>query len=313
MSDPRSAIQFGGPEADPEASEAAGEDHEPSLGEPSLRQTSDGSLVILPVPFERTTSYGQGTAGGPEALLRASHFIELYDEELDRDLSGLEITTAPTCDPAAPDLEQALGEIEREAERHLAAGKFLVTLGGEHSLSLAPVKAAQAVCGELGVVQFDAHADLRDRYEGSPFSHACVMRRILECGVPSLAVGVRAISGPERRLVERRRLPVLWGHELEQAEGRFESLLAGLPERVYLTFDVDFFDPSLLPATGTPEPGGGFWYDTLRLVRRVFERKTVVAMDVVELAPIPGQPASDFVAAKLVMKALAYRSFLPAP
>ncbi len=279
--------------------------------EPALREVADPEIVILPVPYERTTSYGVGTGAGPEAILRASHYIELYDEELDRDLSGLSLATLPPFTPQAVDLGVALGELQAEAYRHLSAGKFLMTLGGEHGLSSAPVKAAQAVCGEIGVVQFDAHSDLRDQYEGSPYSHASVMRRIFDAGIPSLAVGVRAISGPEMALVKEHQIPVIWGHELATAESRFENLLAKLPPTVYVTFDVDFFDPSLVPATGTPEPGGGFWNQTMRLLRMIFERKQVVAMDVVELAPISGQPASDFVVAKLVMKALAYRSFAP--
>jgi agmatinase len=132
------------------------------------------------------------------------------------------------------------------------------------------------------------------------------MRRVVEMGVPTLAVGIRSLSAPEARLVEEKRLPVLWGHELATAAERFPTLLAALPERIYLTFDIDYFDPALVPATGTPEPGGGAWYPTLALLRRLFQEKTVVAMDLVELAPLGGQPASDFLAAKLVYKCLGY-------
>lgn len=266
--------------------------------------------VILPVPYERTTSWGRGTAAGPEALLAASHQVELYDDELDCEPCDQGVATLPPCDPAATDLEQAITEIESAAARHLAAGKFLVTLGGEHTVTLGPARAARRLCpdrtGDLGIVQFDAHADLRDHYEGTPYSHACVMRRLVDEGWPAVAVGIRSLSEPEARLIREGRVAVIRGAELEDAEDRFAELLDGLPERVYLTFDVDFFDPSLLPATGTPEPGGGTWYETLRLLRRLFERKRVVAADVVELAPIAGQPASDFIAAKLVMKILGY-------
>jgi agmatinase len=199
-----------------------------------------------------------------------------------------------------------MGELAAEARRHLAAGKFLVTLGGEHSLTQAPVAAARQVFGEIGVVQFDAHADLREEFEGTPFSHASVMKRVVDLGVPTLAVGIRSLSEPEARLVDERRLPVVWGHEMERAAERFPAMLARLPERVYLTFDVDYFDPALVPATGTPEPGGGTWHPTLALLRQLFRDKTVVAMDVVELAPIGGQPASDFLAAKLIYKCLGY-------
>lgn len=277
-----------------------------------LRRYETSRAVVLPVPFERTVSYGKGTGRGPAAIIRASHFVETWDEELETDCSRRGIATLPPLRPRARDLGKALAEVEGEVTRHLARGKFVVTLGGEHSLSVAPVKAAKRTAegeigsGEIGVVQFDAHADLRDEYEGTPWSHACVMRRIVELGVPTLAVGIRALSEPEAAVVRERSLAVIWGHQLERAERRFASLLDRLPERVYLTFDVDYFDPSLVPATGTPEPGGGLWYPTLDLLRELFRRKRVLAMDVVELAPKPGWPASDFVAAKLVYKCLGY-------
>ncbi|HRC87771.1 MAG TPA: agmatinase, partial [Thermoanaerobaculia bacterium] len=210
-------------------------------------------------------------------------------------------------EPKSSEIAAALDEIEAEARRHLEAGKFLITLGGEHSLTLAPVRASRAVFGEIGVVQFDAHADLRADYQGTPFSHACVMRRIVEEGIPTAAVGLRSLSTPEAQFAAERRLPVLWAYQMEREPGRFAGLLEELPEKVYLTFDIDYFDPSLVPATGTPEPGGGFWYPTLELLKVLFARKQVVAMDVVELAPQEGSPASDFVAAKLIYKCLGYR------
>lgn len=268
---------------------------------------ADAGAVILPVPFERTTTYGKGTCNGPAAILRASRQVELYDEELDDHPCAGGIHTLPPFVPRSADLEKALREIEDAARRPLEDGKFLVTLGGEHSLTLAPVSAARAARGELGVVQFDAHADLRDEYEGTPYNHACVMRRLADHGVPAFAIGLRSLSRPEAELIRSGGQPVIWGHQLESAEERFDAGLEHLPDRVYLTFDLDFFDPSLLPATGTPEPGGGFWTPTMRLLRRLFAAKEVVAMDVVELAPIAGQPASDFTAAKLVYKCLGYR------
>lgn len=262
--------------------------------------------VVLPVPFERTTTYGKGTAHGPAAIVRASQAMELYDEELESEPFEQGIATVPPFLPEAFDMAAALGEIEAEAHRHLALGKFLVVLGGEHSLSLAPVRAARAVHGSIGVVQFDAHADLRESFEGTSFSHASVMKRIVDEGVPTLAVGLRSLSAPEAESIRRHQLPVLWGYQLEQAAEAFAPALASLPQKVYLTFDIDYFDPSLVPATGTPEPGGGRWYPTLALLRALFHTKTVVGMDLVELAPIGGQPASDFLAAKLIYKCLGY-------
>jgi agmatinase len=262
--------------------------------------------VVLPVPFERTTTYGKGTSQGPAAILRASQSMELYDEELECEPFDQGIATVPPFLPESFEMAAALAEIEAEARRHFALGKFLVTLGGEHSLSLAPARAARAVHSAIGVVQFDAHADLREDYEGTSYSHASVMKRIVDDGFPTLAVGIRSLSSPEAKLIHGQQLPVLWGSQLDQAAEAFPQLLAALPQKVYLTFDLDYFDPALVPATGTPEPGGGWWYPTLALLRALFNAKTVVGMDLVELAPLGGQPASDFLAAKLIYKCLAY-------
>ena len=262
-------------------------------------------VVVLPVPFERTTSYARGTADGPAAIVAASQQVELWEEMLRSEPWRMGICTLPPFTPAAEDLGGALAELEAEAHRHLAAGKFLVTLGGEHSLTSPPVRAARTVHGEIGVVQFDAHADLRAEYDGTPWSHASVMRRIHDAGIPALAVGIRALSDEEARLIADRDLPTIWGWELP-APDRFVALLERLPQKVYLTFDVDFFDPSVMAATGTPVPGGGTWYPTLACLRELFRRKTVVAMDVVELMPRPGQHDCDFLAASLVHKCLSY-------
>lgn len=275
---------------------------------PELSSYETSPVVVLPVPFERTTSYGKGTVHGPAAILRASQSMETWDEELGREICEIGIATAAPYLPESFDMAEALAELEAECVRHMERDKFLVTLGGEHSLTIAPIRAARRVFGEIGVVQFDAHADLREEYEGTPYSHASVMHRVLEDGLPALPIGIRSLSGPEAALARDRGLPIVWGSALEGLEGRFVDLLDQLPESIYLTFDLDFFDPSLLPATGTPEPGGGSWWPTLRLLRRLFETKRVVAADVVELAPIGGQPASDFVAAKLVYKMIGYWS-----
>jgi agmatinase len=263
-------------------------------------------VAVLPVPFERTTSYGKGTMGGPAAILRASQAMELYDEELDGEPYLQGIATLPPFLPEAFDMGEGFTELQAEARAHLERGKFLVTLGGEHSLTQAPVRAARAAYGEIGVVQFDAHSDLREEFEGTPYSHASVIKRIVDDGIATLAVGVRSLSAPEARFIRERGLPVIWGHQLDRAEELFPAMLAKLPEKIYLTFDIDYFDPALVPATGTPEPGGGHWYPTLRLLRHLFQTKTVVAMDLIELAPVGGHPASDFLAAKLIYKCLGY-------
>lgn len=266
-------------------------------------------VAILPVPFERTVSYGHGTAAGPAAIVRASQAMELYDEELRCEPAEVGIATLPPFLPEAFELEAAMAELEAECARPLADGKFLLTLGGEHSLSIGPIRAAKRRFGDIGVVQFDAHADLREEYEGTIYSHAAVMRRVHDERLPTLPIGIRSLSSPEAEFAQEAGVPIVWAHELDELEGsRFDRLLDSMPDQIYLTFDVDYFDPSLVPATGTPEPGGGAWQPTLRLLRRLFANKRVVAMDVVELAPIGGQPASDFVVAKLAYKCLGYWS-----
>ncbi|MYJ26960.1 MAG: hypothetical protein F4080_15885 [Holophagales bacterium] len=159
---------------------------------------------------------------------------------------------------------------------------------------------------------FVDHGDLRQTYGGTAWNHACAMSRVLDLRLPTLAVGIRSLTRPEAARIANERLPIIWADQLDalprpELEALFEGLLASLPDMVYLTFDLDFFDPSVLPATGTPEPGGSTWYQALALLRRLFERKQVIAMDVVELAPIPGQPSSDFTAAKLLHKCIGYR------
>jgi agmatinase len=263
-------------------------------------------VVVLPVPFERTVSYGRGTANGPAALIRASQSMELWDEELGCEPAEVGIATVAPFLPEAFGMAEAIEELESECRRHMAARKFLLTLGGEHSLTTAPVRAAKHQFGDIGVVQFDAHADLREEFEGTPYSHASVMRRIAEDGIASLPIGIRSLSKPEAEFAREAKIPIVWASELDQLESRFDQLLALLPEQVYLTFDIDYFDPSLVPCTGTPEPGGGHWWPTLRLLGQLFATKKVVAMDVVELAPVGGHPTSDFVAAKLAYKCLGY-------
>jgi len=279
------------------------------LLEPEASAYETSRVAVLPVPFERTTSYGKGTSAGPAAIIRASQSMELYDEELGAEPSLQGITTLPPFLPEAFDMAEAMAELQAECRVHMEKGKFLVTLGGEHSLSQAPIKAAREVfgtSGEIGVVQFDAHADLREEFEGTPYSHASVMKRVVDAGIPTLAVGIRSLSAPEAEVVRSKSLPVIWGHQLDRAADLFPKLLEKLPETIYLTFDIDYFDPSLVPATGTPEPGGGLWYPTLGLLRHLFATKTVVSMDLIELAPLGHQPASDFLAAKLIYKCLGY-------
>ena len=265
--------------------------------------------LILPVPYEATTSWGAGTRYGPRAILDASHYVELYDNELDAEPCAAGIHTLPSLEltrdgPAAAlaELEEAWGAVYDAAE-----GRFVTMLGGEHSISSAAIRAAAARHPErLSVLQLDAHADLRATHDGSPFSHACAMTRVAD-RADIVAVGVRGVSLEEVEAARARPgVTLIFADEMEGGEGWMDRALDALGPVVYLTFDVDYFDPSLVPSTGTPEPGGGAWYPTLRFLRRVFAERRVVAADVVELAPVPGLRAPDFLVARLVYKLVAY-------
>lgn len=253
---------------------------------------------VIPVPYEASVSYGSGTARGPEALLEASVQLEAWDGHGTPCAEGIWTRPAVDC-RGAP--EQVLARIERATSESLAQGAVPVLLGGEHTVTLGGVRAARAACGEaLGVIQFDAHADLRDAYEGSQYSHACVMRRIVDLGVPLAQFGVRALSLEEVELREARRIPHWDAETLAAQHQLLPELPPDFPARVYLTFDIDALDPGLMPATGTPEPGGLGWWQTMALLRALLAGRELVGFDVVELAPIPGNHAASFTAARLV-------------
>jgi len=274
----------------------------------------DGSdVVVLPIPYESTVSYQGGTKAGPAAIIEASRYIELYDQELDAE-PGPEIgvCTLPALHLTSAGPEAAVRELREayDAILEAAGGRLVIGLGGEHSITSAPVLAHAARMPEgqrLSVLQFDAHGDLRMEYEGSPYSHAAVMARCID-EVDLVQVGIRAITVEERQLIrERDSITTIFADEMWRDDAWIDRAMAALGDRVFVTFDVDYFDPSLMPATGTPEPGGPAWYPTMQLLRRVFTEKKVVGVDVVELAPIGGNAAPDFVVAKLVYKMVGYR------
>lgn len=272
----------------------------------------DAGVVILPVPYEATVSYQGGTKRGPDAIIEASRYIELYDQELDDEPAEIGIATLPALHLTGAGPEAAVRELREAFDTVLDAAedRFVIALGGEHSITSAPVLAhadrVKAKGGRLSVLQFDAHSDLRLEYEGSPYSHAAVMSRCMD-DVDIVAVGIRALTSDERQLIrERDSITTVFAEEMWENDGWIDRAMDALGDTVYITFDVDYFDPSLIPATGTPEPGGPAWYPTLRLLRRVFAEKTVVGADVVELAPIGGNAAPDFAVAKLVYKMIGY-------
>ena len=252
---------------------------------------------VIPAPLERGVSYGRGTASGPAALLDASLHLEAYDGRGVPAAAGIYTGPAVAC---AADTPVVLQRIAARVTTALAGGRLPVTIGGEHTVTLGAIDALVARGEPFGVVQFDAHADLRDRYEGNPYSHACVMRRIVEKGLPLFQVGVRSLSVGEAGFRQTSGISYVDADALAQPDCPPLALPPDFPARLYLTFDVDAFDPAVMPGTGTPEPGGLFWYDVLRLIDRVLAGRRLVGFDVVELAPIPGSQASEFTAAKLV-------------
>ncbi|HUA01156.1 MAG TPA: agmatinase [Candidatus Aquilonibacter sp.] len=264
--------------------------------------------VIFPVPLERTTTYEHGTRNGPSAILKASQNMELYDEELELEpYKEIGIHTLPPIDTMDGTLDEVITELFTAQCALLDDDKFPVALGGEHSLTPPLVSAVTKKYKNLSVLQIDAHADLRDEYQGNPASHACAMRRVLEF-CPAVQVGIRSLSIEEAQAIPHLRTKVYWANDIVRTplKSWIAKVLADLSPNVYLTIDLDGFDPSIIPATGTPEPGGLDWHQVTSLVRAVAQHKKIVGMDVVELLPQPGEHASDFIAAKLIYKSLGY-------
>jgi agmatinase len=264
-------------------------------------------VVILPIPYEQTTTYGTGTKEGPQAIIAASRHMELYDEELDFEAFRLGIHTLREIETVASGPQAMLERITEVTRDLLRRGKFVIGLGGEHTISFGLVRAFAERFPGLSVLQFDAHADLRDTYQGTPYNHASVLRRISEL-VPAVQVGIRSLSREEADWVKARGKKLFYAAEVLTSPAIATEIGDALTDDVYITICLDGLDPSIMPAVGTPEPGGLGWYDVLRIVRRVAETRHVVGFDVVELFPMPGNIAPDFLAAKLVYKVLGYCS-----
>jgi len=270
----------------------------------ALTGFEEAQVLIWPVPYEKTVSYGRGTKEGPHAIIDASRYVETYDEELDAEVSNIGIHTlsAIDCEKRPEEMMRAL---EHDAGQLLDTGKFLCSLGGEHSISAPLVRAFRARFPDLSVLQIDAHADLRDTYEGTAYSHASTMRRILEV-CPAVQVGIRSLSAEEARAIPSLSTNVFYAKDIVGKSEWIDNAVDLLSEHVYLTIDIDGLDPSLVPATGTPEPGGLTWNDALSLIRTLAARRNVVGMDLVELCGDHASNVSSFVAAKLIYKTLGY-------
>jgi agmatinase len=264
------------------------------------------AAVILPVPFDRTTSYVSGTRNGPHELLVASAQVELWDEELGVDVHERGMLTLPELDLSCASIDAAMAEIGRVSGELLDRGKFLITLGGEHSITSPIVAAAAARHERLSVLQIDAHADLRDTYESERHSHACAMRRAAAFA-PLVQVGIRNIAAEEVEALPTLKTAIFYDWNMREDPRWIERVVDELSDTVYITIDLDGLDPATMPAVGTPEPGGLSWRELMALLRRTFSTKHVIAADVVELCPIPGLASPNFIAAKLVYKLLTYK------
>ncbi len=264
-------------------------------------------ILILPVSYEGTVSYGTGTGAGAMAIVNASRNMELYEEETDSEVYKLGIHTLkeflPRSTPEA--MMQTLYDYSKDLVK---SGKFVCMLGGEHSVSAPIIKAHSEQYHDMSVLQIDAHADLRDTYDGTPHSHASIMARVVkDLRIPSVQVGIRSISADEVRLIETG-LPtkIFWARDIAGRTDWIDDAIDSLTDNVYLTIDIDGLDPSIVPTTGTPEPGGLGWYETLTLIRKLAEKKRIVGMDLVEYSYFENYDSPAFLCAKLVYKSLAY-------
>ncbi|MFQ5827257.1 MAG: agmatinase [Dehalococcoidia bacterium] len=261
--------------------------------------------VILPVPYDSTTDWRAGTRDGPLAIIDASQYMELYDLELDREIYRVGIHTLPEMQVVMSGPEPTVERVYQVTRELLEREKLPVMLGGEHSLTIGAVRACAQQWNHLSVLQLDAHADLRDEYLGTKYSHACVMRRVLEL-CPAVQVGIRSLSLEERQFIRERELRPFYAEDFGGKQQTMEAIVAGLSSHVYITIDLDVLDPSVMSAVGTPEPGGPGWDDLLRLLRVVAQKRHIVGFDLMELCPREGPVSCAFLAAKLAYKLIGY-------
>ena len=260
-------------------------------------------IVILPVPFDATSTWCKGANKGPSAIIEASENMELYDIETDSEVYKNGIYTAEPFEGMlfAEDMVKA---VNREAEYYIDKGKFVVTIGGEHSISIGAIKAHADAYPGLTILQLDAHADLREKYENSKYNHACVMARARE-EAPIVQVGIRSMDASEKENMDESN--IFYASDIANKTGWFTDVISRLSDQVYITIDLDVFDPSIMPSTGTPEPGGLLWYETLEFLKAVIDQRDVVGFDVAELCPNKNNKSPDFMAAKLIYKLLSYK------
>jgi agmatinase len=270
--------------------------------DPGYTSNKQFRIVILPVPYDETSTWKKGADQGPDAILKASTQLELYDIETDTEVYLQGIHTAnPILEKSSTKL--MIEAVRAQATRFLEEGKFLVTIGGEHSVSIGAIQAYAKRFPKVTVLQIDAHADLRSTYHNSQYNHACVMSRVKEI-CPIVQVGIRSMDSEEKEAMDLTK--VIFGDQIRSGKDWIGRIIEMIPGEVYITFDLDAFDPSIMPSTGTPEPGGLLWYETLDLLRELAAKRNVIGFDVVELCPRESNWAPDFLAAKLIYKLLSY-------
>ena len=272
--------------------------------DPEYSSLASSRVAVLPVPYDFSTSYQGGTRWGPQAILSASRNMEVWDDELGATYEA-GIHTLPELEATALGPGAMAARVEQAFDWILEEGKLPAMLGGEHSITAGAVRAALKRHPKLSVLQLDAHADMRDNYLDSPDSHACVMRRVREV-CPAASVGIRSLSEEEAEHLRERPVPMWSTRAFRQLAGKWQPVLDALTDDVYITFDLDGLDPAFLPGTGTPEPGGLDWYEASDLIGAVAAKKRIVGFDVVELAPLPGNVASDFLAARMTYRMIGH-------
>ncbi len=267
-----------------------------------FRDKEKSKIVIVPVPYDKTSTWIKGADKGPQAIIDASANMELYDIETDSEVFRQGIfTDKPVLCKGSP--EVMAGLVEKRVSSHLSKGKFTISLGGEHSISIGAIKAHAKKFDNMSVLQLDAHSDLRDEYHGSKFNHACVMARVQEI-CPIVQVGIRSMDTCEKKNVDYSR--IFFAEDIQGKNNWIPKVLSKLTKNVYITIDLDCFDSSVMPSTGTPEPGGLFWYDCIELLKKVSQSRNIVGFDVVEMCPNKINKAPDFLAAKIIYKFLTY-------
>ena len=260
-------------------------------------------IVLIPVPYDGTSTWVKGADKGPEAFLKASENMELYDIETETEVYKQGVFLhEPITENSSP--KAMIEEVHRVTKEEIVKNKFVTLFGGEHSASIGAIRAFNECFDNLTVLQIDAHADLRKEYEGSPYNHACSVHEANE-NTNLIQVGIRSMDISETRVMDKEK--VFFAHDMATDEYWSDKVMELLTDNVYITFDLDAFDPSILASTGTPEPGGLYWYETLDFLRTVFSEKNVVGFDIMELCPNEVDKSSDFVAAKLYYKMLSYK------